>query len=114
MKIHYLEIVTPELDATCDMYSAVYEITFGEPDPLLGHARTAQMTDGSIVGVRAPMHESEAAVVRPYWLVDDINVAVENAAAQGAVIAHEVMEIPGKGKFAICIIGDNHHGFWQL
>ena len=96
------------------MYYAVYKVSFGEPEPLLGQARTAKMSDGSIIGVRAPMHESEAAVIRPYWLVDDINVAVENAAAQGAVIVHEVMEISGKGKFAICIIGDNHHGFWQL
>lgn len=114
MKIHYLEIVTPDLNATCDMYSSVYGISFGEPDPLLGNARTAEMPDGSIVGIRAPMHESEAAVVRPYWLVENIDAAVRDAVAQGAQIAHEPLEIPGKGKFAICIIGDNHHGFWQL
>ncbi|MBT6211199.1 MAG: hypothetical protein HOI35_14430 [Woeseia sp.] len=34
-----------------------------------------------LVGVREPMHEDEEPVVRPYWLVDDIEAAVEAATA---------------------------------
>jgi hypothetical protein len=32
--------------------------------------------EGGLIGVRAPLHESEAPVVRPYWLVADIEAAL--------------------------------------
>jgi uncharacterized protein len=52
-------------------------------------------------------------VVRPYWLVDDIEAAVAAAVKAGGVIAHPPMKIPGHGTFAIWIQGGIDHGFWQ-
>ncbi|HXI04072.1 MAG TPA: hypothetical protein VNI57_12925, partial [Candidatus Saccharimonadales bacterium] len=72
MQIHYLEIVTREVDAVCATYAAAHGVRFGEPDEGLGNARTAPLPGGGLVGVRAPMHETEQPVVRPYWLVDDV------------------------------------------
>ena len=114
MRVHYLEIVTPEVDAVCASYEAACNTTFGEPEAELGGARTATLADGGIVGVRAPMHASEEPVVRPYWLVPDAQAALDKAAAAGAEIAHPPLEIPGKGTFAIYIQGGVHHALWQL
>ena len=113
MQIRFLEIVTPELDATCKTLEAVHGVTFGEAVPELGNARTASLTDGGVISVRAPMRETEAPVVRPYVLVDDIEAAVKAAEAKGAMIAHPPLEIPGQGTFAIYILGGIQHGLWE-
>ena len=114
MKIHYLEIVTKEVDAVCAAYTAALGVHFGRPDAGLGNARTAALPGGGLVGVRAPMRESEEPVVRPYWLVDDIETAVAAAVEAGGEVAHPPLEIPGHGTFAIYIQGGIHHGLWQL
>jgi len=114
MQIHYLEIVTKEVDAVCAAYAAANGVQFGKPDPGLGNARTAKMPEGGLVGIRAPLRETEEPVVRPYWLVDNIETAVAAAAAAGGEIAHPPMEIPGHGSFAIYLQGGIDHGFWQL
>lgn len=113
MQIHYLEIVTEEVDAVCAAYAAANGAQFGEADAGLGGARTAPLPGGGSVGVRAPMHETEDPVVRPYWLVDDIHAAVAAAMEAGAEVAHPPLEIPGHGTFAIYIQGNIHHGLWQ-
>jgi predicted enzyme related to lactoylglutathione lyase len=114
MQIHYLEIVTREVDAVCAAYAAANRAQFGEPDAGLGNARTATLPGGGLLGVRAPMHEAEEPVVRPYWLVDDIAAAVAAAVEAGGEVAHPPLEIPGHGTFAIYIQGGIHHGLWQL
>ena len=114
MQVHYLEIVTPDVDATCAAYEALHGVRFSDPDPGLGHARTAVLAGGWRIGVRAPMHETEQPVVRPYVLVDDIHAAAQAAQAAGGEIAHPPMEIPGHGMFAIYIQGGIHHGLWQI
>jgi uncharacterized protein len=113
MQIHYLEIVTREVDAVCAAYAAAHGVQFGQPDAGLGNARTAKLSGGGLVGVRSPLHETEQPVVRPYWLVDDIEVAVAAAVKAGSQVAHPPMEIPGHGTFAIYIQGGIHHGLWQ-
>lgn len=113
MPIHYLEIVTPDVDATCTAYATLHGVRFGEPVAEFGNARTAELGGGGRVGVRAPMHETEEPVVRPYWLVDDVEAAAKAAEAAGAEIAHPPMEIPGHGTFAIYIQGGMEHGIWQ-
>jgi uncharacterized protein len=113
MQNYYLEIVTKEVDAVCAAYAAANGVQFGEPDAGLGNARTAPMPGGGLVGVRAPLRETEEPVVRPYWLVDDIEAAVAAAVKAGGVIAHPPMKIPGHGTFAIWIQGGIDHGFWQ-
>lgn len=113
MKVHYLEIVSHDVDSVCKAYELAHCVSFNEPDELLGGARTCTLSDGSIIGIRAPLRDSENPVVRPYWLVEDIEHAVANVAAEGAEIAMPPTEIPGKGKFAIYILGSNDHGLWQ-
>ena len=113
MKIHYLEIVTPEVDALCDQYSAVHGMIFGDADANLGGARTATMAGGGMLGIRGPLRETEIPVVRPYVLVDDINAAVDAAAKAGALIALPPMELPGHGTCAVVIQGGIECGLWQ-
>ena len=81
MQIYYLEIVTQEVDATCATQEQLHGVTFGEGDPVLGNARTAALANGGMIGVRAPMHESEEPVVRPYLLVEDIDAAAVSSVA---------------------------------
>lgn len=114
MKVHYLEIVSPDVEAVCRAYEAAHGVTFDAPDDALGGARTAALTDGSIVGVRGPLRESEEPVVRPYWLVENIEEALAAVVAQGVEVAVSPLEIPAKGTFAIYIHGSIQHGLWQL
>lgn len=113
MPIHYLEIVTNDVDAVCAVYAAANQLQFGGPEAGLGGARTATVPAGGMMGVRAPLHETEKPVVRPYWLVDDVEAAVAAAVAAGGEVAHPPMEIPGHGTFAIYIAGGVQHGLWQ-
>ncbi|MFD2160060.1 hypothetical protein ACFSW8_14225, partial [Rubritalea tangerina] len=55
MNIHYLEIVTLEADATIDLYSKLYKVTFAKSNPNLGGARTAKIQGGGIIGIRPPL-----------------------------------------------------------
>jgi len=111
--IHYLEIVTPEVDATCEAIERIRDVSFGEPIPEFGHARTVPLNDGGRIGVRGPMRETEEPVVRPYLLVEDIEAAVEEARAAGGEIAMPPTEVPGEGRFAIYVLGGIQHGLWQ-
>ncbi len=114
MQVQYLEIVTSEVDAVCQTYSQLHDVSFGEPDQNLGGARTAKLEGGGFLGVRGPLRETETPVVRPYVLVADIKAAVDAAAEAGAEIALPPMEIPGHGTCAIVIQGGIESGLWQL
>ena len=114
MLIQYLEIVTKDVDAVCTSYASANGLEFGVPDARLGNARTAALVGGGLVGVRAPLRETEEPVVRPYWLVKDIEAAVAAVVHAGGKIAVPPMQIPGHGTFAIYIQGGNDHGLWQL
>jgi predicted enzyme related to lactoylglutathione lyase len=114
MRVQYLEIVTGEVDAVCAAYASAFHVQFGEPDAGLGGARTASLAGGGLVGVRAPLRETEDPVVRPYWLVADIESAVAAVVQAGGEIALPPMELPGHGTIAIYLQGGNDHGLWQL
>ena len=114
MKIQYLEIVTPEVNAVCETYSLLYDMKFGEADPSLGEARTVKLASGGMLGVRAPLRDMEKPVVRHYILVEDIQATVDAAAKSGAEVAVPPMELPGHGTCAIVIQGGIESGFWQL
>ncbi len=114
MKIHYLEIVTPEVDVVCDRYSLLHEVEFGEADQNLGGARTARLEIGGMLGISAPLRDTEQAIVRHYILVDDIEATVEAAAENGAEVAVPPMELPGHGTCAIVIHNGIESGYWQL
>ena len=87
MKIQYLEIVTPEVNTVCETYSLLHDVKFGKNDPSLGGARTAKLASGGMLGVRAPLRDTEKPVVRHYILVDDIQATVDAAAKSGAEVA---------------------------
>ncbi len=114
VKIHFLEIVTPDVDAACALYSVMYDVTFGDANQNLGGARTAALDGGGMLGIRAPLRDTETPVVRPYVLVEDINAAVSAAAEAGAEIAMTPTEIVGYGQFAIVIHGGIESGLWQI
>ncbi len=114
VQVHYLEIVTPSVDATCDVLAEAHGVVFGEPIAEFGNARTTKLKDGGRIGVRAPMRETEKPVVRPYLLVDDIEAAVKSAEKAGAEVAIPPLKIPGQGAFSIYILGGIEHGLWQL
>ncbi|KAL3770615.1 hypothetical protein ACHAWO_009379 [Cyclotella atomus] len=76
MKVHYLEIVSPYVSSAVAINSQLHNITFS-PAPELGNAQIATLTDGSTFGIRAPMHDAEMAVIRPYMLVDDSGMAAK-------------------------------------
>jgi predicted enzyme related to lactoylglutathione lyase len=114
VRVHYLEIVTPDVDATCNALAKLHAVTFADPAPELGNARTAKLRGGGLVGVRAPMRPDEEPVVRPYVLVDDIAAAVGKAKTAGGEIALPPTEIAGRGQCAIYFQGGIQHGLWEL
>jgi predicted enzyme related to lactoylglutathione lyase len=114
VKIHFLEVVTPDVEAACALYSMMYGVTFGDADQDLGGTRTADLDGGGMLGIRAPLRDTETPVVRPYVLVDDIDAAVSAAAEVGAELAMTPTEIVGYGQFAIVIHGGIESGLWQM
>ena len=114
VQVHYLEIVTPQPEQLCEAYSQSLKLTFSAPIAELGGARTAMLSSGGTVGIRAPMHQAEEPTTRPYYLVADIDKAVDEAKSAGAHIAVPPMEIPGRGKCAIVMFGAVQSGFWQI
>lgn len=114
MTTHYLEIVTPDVDAVCAIYEHMRGITFGDGDPVLGGARTAELDEGGLIGVRPPLRDTEEPVVRPYMLVQDIKAAVDAAEEAGAEIALPAMKLQGHGTCAIVVQGGIDIGLWEL
>jgi len=113
MQVYYLEVVTKDVDQVCAAYSAAGGVKFGKPDAGLGGARTAPLPGGGMLGVRAPLRDTEAPVVRPYWLVKDIKAAVAAVQKAGGQVAVEPTGIPGHGTFAIYVQGGVDHGLWE-
>lgn len=112
--VYYLEIVTPDVEKTARFYTEAHGWRFAPAAPELGGAVVAELPDGSLCGIRAPMHAGEKPVVRPYLRVPDIEEAVRQAQELGAVIAVEPMDIPGRGRIAIYFLDDIEQGVWEL
>jgi predicted enzyme related to lactoylglutathione lyase len=113
MPLHYLEIVSNEVDTLADLYQRVHGITFGPPDPDLGQARVATQADGALVGIRKPLAAHEQPIIRTYLAVEDIQQAVKKAEEAGATVAYPPTRQGNRGTFAIVIQGDVEHGLWQ-
>lgn len=111
--MHYLEVVTSDVATVCALYERTLAVTLSEPVAALGGARTGSLSNGTIVGIRAPMHDAEDATTRPYYRVEDIDIAVADAERQGATVAVPPMNLPGYGRCAIVIVGDIQSGFWE-
>jgi predicted enzyme related to lactoylglutathione lyase len=113
MPVHYLEIVSPDVDAVTGLYQHIHGLSFGPPDPDLGRARVATQADGALIGIREPLAEHELPIMRTYLAVDDIHRAVKNAEEAGATIAYPPTRQGKRGIFAIAIQGGVQHGLWQ-
>lgn len=113
MAVHYVEIVSNDTEAVRSLYERWHGLSFGPPDPDLGKARVAERPDGSLVGIREPLAAHESPIVRTYLAVEDIEAAVKQAEAQGALIAYPPTRQGERGTFAIVIHGDVQHGLWQ-
>lgn len=111
--LYYLEFVTPDVETTCALLAEQHGVTFGEPDAPLGGARTAPMLGGGLLGVRAPMHAAEEPTVRPYRIVEDIQVATDTAVAAGGKLMVPPSPSPGRGKYSIYELGGLQHALWQ-
>lgn len=112
--VHYLEIVTPDVEAACRLYGPAYGWHFEDPTPELGGARVAKLPGGSLCGIRAPLRNTEEPVVRTYLRVHDIEEAVREADRLGATIALPPTELPGHGRIAIYLFGGIEQGVWEL
>lgn len=113
MSMHYLEIVTNNVEELCAAYERVHGLSFGAENADLGQARVAFRSDGSAVGIRMPLAEHEQPITRTYLVVPDILKAVEEAEKAGAVLAYPPTQHGDLGTFAIFIHGDVQHGLWQ-
>jgi predicted enzyme related to lactoylglutathione lyase len=113
MAIHYLEIVTDEVDTLTGLYQRVHGFSFGPPEANLGEARVARQSDGSLIGIRKPLAAHERAVTRTYLAVEDIHAATKDAENFGATIAYPPTRQGDQGTFAILIQGHVEHGLWQ-
>lgn len=111
--VHYLEIVTNELDATCSFYEALWGLSFSDEIAELGKARTVKRPDGTLVGVRKPLADHDAPIVRAYLAVEDIAAAAKHAEGQGAVVAYPPTKQGEFGTFCIVILDGVQQGFWQ-
>lgn len=113
MSIHYLEIVSDDVDTLAALYERMHGLSFGPPDPDLGQARVATRPDGTLVGIRKPLAAHEQPIMRTYISVEDIQQAVEKAESSGATIAYPPTRQGERGTFAILFQGGVQHGLWQ-
>jgi predicted enzyme related to lactoylglutathione lyase len=113
MNVHYVEIVSNDVDALTALYQDVHGLSFGLPDPDLGFARVATRGDGTLVGIRKPLAIHEQPTMRAYLGVGDIQQSVRNAEERGATIAYPPTRQGQWGTFAIVIQGGVEHGLWQ-
>jgi uncharacterized protein len=113
MAVHYLEIVSNDVDTLIALYQRMHGLSFGSPDPDLGQARVAAGADGPLVGIRKALAAHEQPIVRTYLAVDDIQDAVKQAEEHGAIVAYPPTQQGPRGTFAIVIQGDVQHGLWQ-
>ena len=113
MAVHYLEIVSNDVDSLAGLYQRLHGLTFGPPDPDLGQARVATQVDGTLVGIRQPLAAHEQPIMRTYLAVEDIHHAVQQAENSGATIAYPPTRQGQRGIFAIVIQGGAEHGLWQ-
>lgn len=111
--IHYIEFVTPDTEKVRAIYEQAYGWRFDDPVPELGNASVAELPDGGLFGIRAPMQSQESPAVRIYARVTDLRDAVAKAKRLGAEMMLEEMEIPGRGRIAIYSLGGLEHGIWQ-
>lgn len=114
MNIHYLEIITQNVEKEIAILELTQNLEFGNAVAELGNARVATTRTGESIGVRAPMHDGEKPIIRPYFLTKNLSEKVEAIAELGADIALPSMTIPGRGEIAIYMLDGIEYGLWQV
>lgn len=114
MDIHFLEIVTSNVEKQVNVLSDTHGLSFSGPIAEFGNAMIADAPGGGRISIRAPMHDQETPTIRPYMLTNDIDESLKAAETAGAMIAMAATEVPGQGKFAIYFVDDAQHGLWQI
>ena len=113
MAVHYLEIVSNDVDTLTALYQRMHGLSFGAADPDLGQARVATQADGTLVGIREPLAPHEQPIMRTYLAVEDVQQTVKRAEESGATIAYPPTRQGRLGTFAIVIQAGLEHGLWQ-
>ena len=113
MQAHYVEIVSNNVEQQCKVLEEVHGLSFGPKVQDLGNAKVAKTADGSLIGVRAPLAETEQPIVRVYFAVTDITEAVKTAETAGAEIAYPPTKQGETGTWAIYILDEIQYGLWQ-
>jgi len=113
LRIHYLEIVCPDVTKQCATLERLHGLSFGPPVADLGEARVAKAADGSLIGVRAPLAAHEQPVTRTYLEVADIARAIKEAEAAGAEVAYPPTQQGDTGTWAIYFLDGVQIGLWQ-
>jgi predicted enzyme related to lactoylglutathione lyase len=111
--VHYLEIVSDDVDTLTGLYQRMHGLSFGPPDPDLGQARVATGADGTLMGIRKPLAAHEHPIMRTYLAVEDIHQAVKRAEEHGATVAYPPTRQGQRGTFAIVVQGSVEHALWQ-
>lgn len=111
--IYFFEIVAEDAEAARDFYATNFGYVFGDVVPEFGGSYVAHLPEGSMISIRASMHEMETPIVRIYLRVADVHAATAKAEAAGATILLPPMEIPGRGQFAIYQQSGIQQGIWQ-
>jgi predicted enzyme related to lactoylglutathione lyase len=113
MAVHYLEIISNDVDSLTGLYERMCALSFSPPDADLGQARVATQADGTLVGIRKPLAAHEKPMMRAYVAVEDIQEAAKKAEDSGATIAYGPTEQGQLGTFAIVVQCGVEHGLWQ-
>jgi predicted enzyme related to lactoylglutathione lyase len=113
MAVHYLEIVSNDVDTLIGLYQRMHGLSFEPTDPDMGQARVATGPDGTLVGIRKPLAAHEQPIMRTYLAVEDIQQAIKKAEEHGATVAYPPTRQRQRGFFAIVIQGEVQHGLWQ-
>jgi uncharacterized protein len=112
--IHYMEIVTRDVEGARLLYATAFGWRFQPSVPELGNAFVAPLPGGSLCGIRAPLHESEMPTVRTYIRVMDLEAVTREAERSGARVLLESMDLAGWGRISICEFGGVQQGLWQV
>lgn len=112
--IHYLEIVTPDVEAARQLYSTAFGWSFEPAVPELGNAVVATLPGGSLCGIRAPLHIEETPVVRTYIRTENLELSTREVVRLGASVLLESMDLAGWGKISIVECGGIQQGLWQV
>src|SRR5258708_38185808 len=113
MAVHFLEIVSNDVDRLTGLSQLMLGVSFGPPDPDLGQARIATQADGAVIGIRKPLAAHEQPIMRTYLAVEDIQQAGKAAEESRAMIAYPPTHQGNQGTCASTSQGDGERRLWQ-